>query len=105
MGTSCNVSVQFREDLYKTIYVGYDGYPSYMFNTLTDNYNSQELAEALVNMGDASSVGPTLQLSEFYHRDRNEDFTTVAPVLSEDLNEAGNESYHYLWADNRWKII
>lgn len=105
MGTHCNVKVKLREDLYKTIYVHYDGYPSYMLDILEDNYNTQELAEALVSHGDASFIGVNLNESVFYHRDRGEDLDAVDGVLTEDSSEGWTESYRYLWADGRWSVV
>lgn len=93
MSTHCGIAIKDEEG-YKVIYCHHDGYPDYMYNMLTENYNSEELARRLVGMGDASFIAEKLETDQphsfnkpqhdtccFYHRDRGEDWNDVAPEL------------------------
>ena len=59
MATNSIIAVKVNDD-YKSIYVHNDGYFDYMYPMLDTWYNSQERAEALVNLGDASFIAKRL---------------------------------------------
>jgi hypothetical protein len=93
MSTNCGIAV-LTDKGYETIYVHSDGYPAYMWPMLTENYASEELAKKLVSLGDASFIEEKLEptsnfhrfgtpepgVSMFYHRDRGEPWSDVAPT-------------------------
>ena len=94
MSTHCGIAVK-TGDSYNTIYCHHDGYPEYMWKMLTENYNSETLARNLVSLGDASSISaqiapspysghsfdtPEKGICVFYHRDRGEAWSVVAPA-------------------------
>ena len=115
MSTNSTIAVKIKED-YKAIYCHNDGYFSYMYPMLDTWYNSQERAEALVNLGDASFIAKRLCPSQdsnhhfdhpekdvciFYHRDRGELWRHNAPAIMS--KEEVVHSYHaYIFEDGMW---
>ena len=114
MSTHCGIAIK-TEQGYKTIYCHHDGYPSYMYEMLTKNYNSEELATKLVSLGDASYIEAKLEptgahsfdnpeegVSVFYHRDRGEPWVDVAPQLLTKEQLRSHYYYCYAWEDGMW---
>ena len=116
MSTNSRIAVKTEEG-YKTIYCHHDGYPEYMYPTLTDNYNTEEKALELVSLGDASSIGervaptmfyhsfdwPEIGVSVFYHRDRNEDWEFCKPRIYQTKEKIFEiEYYVYIFEDGHW---
>lgn len=115
MSTYCSIAVK-TEKGYETIYVHNDGYESYMYPMLTNNYNSEEGARALVALGDASSIHEKLEptpgvphtfdfpernVSIFYNRDRGESWNDCAPFCLT-KTEVLNNYHAYIWEDGKW---
>ena len=117
MATNSTVAVKIGDD-YKSIYCHNDGYFSYMYPMLDTWYNSQERAEALVNLGDASFIAkrlcpsrgsnhsfdnPEEDVSIFYHRDRGERWIDSAPYLMSKEEVLATQYYAYIFEDDRWR--
>lgn len=116
MSTQCGVAIK-TEKGYDTIYVHSDGYPSYMWPMLTENYNSEELAAKLVSMGDASYISDNLEpkgphsfehpdfaVCCFYHRDRGERWDQVAPITYLEKELFSIFYYSYVWENGCWNF-
>ena len=115
MSTHCGIAIK-TEKGYETIYCHHDGYPEYMFDMLTQNYNSEELARKLVSLGDASYIDilleptsdfhkfgtPEPNVSMFYHRDRGEDFHNAIFKSQSELSSC--YYYAYVWKDGQWNF-
>ena len=115
MSTHCGVAIK-TEKGYKAIYVHHDGYESYMWPMLTKNYNSEELADKLINLGDASFIAEKLEpagkhsfdnpeddVCIFYHRDRGEDWNHVRPTEYRTIkNMCSDYFYVYVWEGGKW---
>lgn len=116
MSTNATIAVKTERGPYKSIYVHNDGYFSYMYPMLSENYGTQERAEALVSFGDASFIAkrlcpsqgshhsfdhPEKDVSIFYYRDRGEDFS----VSFDNTKEAVLKSqyYVYIFEDGMWR--
>ena len=121
MATRSTIAVKCTDGKVRQIYCHNDGYPSHVGNILSKHYNTQEKAEALVNLGDASSINENLEpqgedhsyedreenVCVFYHRDREEDWEYVKPTESETYSEAQeklSESYNYYFEDGNWQL-
>lgn len=117
MSTNSAIAVKTFEG-YKTIYCHWDGYPSYMYPLLRDYYGSQERAESLIALGDASSldkrlvpsVGSNHSFCEpedgvcvFYHRDRGDPSTDCAPAIMTKGEVLKLQYYAYIFEDGQWK--
>jgi hypothetical protein len=78
MGTNSTVGVEQKDGTIKSIYVHFDGYPSYMIPVLESLVAHQDksgvrMIDLVINEGNASLLGPTLDECVFYSRDRGED--------------------------------
>lgn len=115
MSTQCGIAV-LTDKGYETIYVHNDGYPDYMWPMLTENYGTEELAKKLVSLGDASFIDEKLEptsnfhrfgtpepgVSMFYHRDRGEPWSDVAPTTYTAKELFACYYYAYVWEDGFW---
>ena len=120
MSTPCMIGIKTEEG-YKAIYCHYDGYHSNMWPMLTTNYNSEELATKLVNLGDASSIDPRLESTPgvphtfdfpekvvcvFYHRDRGESWDRCQPKIYRSKRELKSQfGIAYVWENNHWEEL
>lgn len=119
MGTSASITVKHSDGKYHGIYLGYDGYPEHTLRTLRKYYNSQELAEKLVSLGNLSSLDCSCEQPEghtfntpkdgfcvYYGRDRGED--GVNTTIKDTWNEVKNSidtSYDYIFSNGFWDVI
>ena len=122
MSTTSIIAVK-TGDLLRTIYCHNDGYLYGVGRCLLENYNTQEKAEALVALGDLSSVGPRLApeagephtfnrpaqgVTVSYHRDRAEEGTEAWTVnlkevnLGEIVENLDDSGYLYVFMDGQW---
>ena len=117
MSTNSTIAVK-TDNGYNTIYCHNDGYFDYMYPMLDTWYNSQERAEALVNLGDASFIAkrlcpaqdsnhsfdhPEKDVSIFYHRDRGEPWEYTAPALKKTKAEVlATQYYVYIFENGCW---
>jgi hypothetical protein len=116
---STNSTVAVKTDTgYKSVYVHWDGYFSYMYPMLSENYGSQERAEALVSFGDASFIDKRIMPSQgsghsfanpeedvciFYHRDRGESWEHNKPKVRTKEEVLKTQYYVYIFEDGQWK--
>lgn len=118
MSTNSIIAAKTNEG-YKAIYCHSDGYPSYMYPMLRDYYGSQEMAEALVSLGDASFIDKQLTppknsnhsfdnrvdgVSVFYHRDRGESWEYNAPAIYPKDEVLNMQYYVYIFEDGCWNV-
>ena len=118
MSTHSSITVKCTDGIYRGIYCQFDGYPDHMLEMLSKYYDGQQLAEEVVNFGDASYIDATIETCCFYHRDRGEDFEDVKPIIlkiepeNESIIKAHHipklmnnvQEYNYLF-DGSWKLI
>ncbi len=114
MSINCGIAIKSKEE-YKAIYCHHGGYESYMWPMLTKYYNTEELAEKLVSLADASCICERLEptgehsfdnpepgVCVFYHRDRGDDWTHIYPCYYT-KDELLSECYYaYIWEDGKW---
>lgn len=118
MGTRCGIALR-QGDTFTTIYCHWNGYPKFMLPMLRENYNSFELANKLVSMGDASSIEKKLEpdpskphsfddyqddVCVFYHRDRGEGWESCRPMCYARRELFGQQSFEfvYIFEDGTW---
>ena len=102
-----------------TIYNHWDGYPEGVGKTLKEHYNSQELADALVALGNVSNLDESIEqpaghtfntpvkgYSVFYGRDRGEDdqeaMVQDVDTFVLDRHSYGQQQYNYMFVDGEW---
>ncbi len=117
MSTNSTIAVKTERGPYKAIYCHNDGYPEYMYPMLRDWYGTQERAEALVDLGDASFIAkrlvpsqgsnhhfdhPEEDVSIFYHRDRGENYNVS--FYSNMVAATSSQYYTYIFEDGAWYV-
>lgn len=107
MSTRSSIAVQAADGSIRMIYCHFDGYLEGVGTTLLENYTTLDAATALINMGDASSIGDDLDDSVFYGHDRNEDNVSAKRFTCYDewINTANFQSYVYLFRDGQWFLL
>jgi len=87
----------------KAIYIHSDGYVAGVGDTLKCFYNTEDKVEELIEMGDCSHLGESLDEDEscFYHRDRGESLK-ISNISEADLAKC--EEYNYLFKGGVWYI-
>lgn len=123
MGTRSLISVRKDDGWYYTVYCHYDGYPSHNGVKLLTHYNSKQMAEALIDLGDLSYLDDSIACPEghtfdhpvkghtiTYGRDRGyskEECAAARNVsLQGVLNSMRNSDaeYAYIWTDGHWLV-
>jgi hypothetical protein len=67
------------DNIVKTIYCHWDGYPEHNGKLLIENYSSPAAITELMELGDLSTLDITPDKCKAYHRDRNEPWGMVEP--------------------------
>ena len=86
-------------DTYTGVYCHFDGYLDHNGAILLEHYNSAEKAQALISMGSILALNTTLENSEFFHRDRDEDLDIY---LVDNITDTYEEAYSYVWMNDNW---
>lgn len=123
MSTPAIIAVKIDDKLH-AVYCHNDGHLYSTGRCLLENYNTQEAAEALVALGDLSSVHPRLApapgeahsfdhpapgVTVAYHRDRGEDLNPWTPFdlstgvsVSEIVENLDDSGYVYVFMAGSW---
>lgn len=120
MGTRSRIIAKLSNGKYKFIYCHWDGYPENNGRILNDHYQDQSKIDALIALGDLSSLGeeigekhgfdkrPEESICTAYGRDRGETGTEAksAHSLTRAVKEAGESGaeFVYIWDGQRWEI-
>lgn len=104
MSTRCNIIAK-TDNGYTGIYCHRDGYPSGVGKTLLKHYADQYKVNALLDLGDLSSLGDTVETCEAYGRDLNEHGTEPKSAASiQDLEPKipAHDGHLYLFDGHSW---
>lgn len=133
MSTSACITVLGTDGIYRSVYNHSDGYPDWLFNQLRTYFNSQELADWIVNHGDVSFLNQPVGLaiwdknydspykgeetddknaSRFYCNRPGEEWNNIKAhghasmedVYMKYLGEYFDD-YHYFWDGSKWRIV
>lgn len=91
--------------IYRAVYVHWDGHPETRYPLLREYYNTEEAARAIVDVGDMSSLGCTLEDSVVYGPEDASgpnDYATFKELLTGTSESMGE--YLYLWEDGKWNV-
>ena len=106
MATRSRIAIETQDGII-SIYCHWDGHIETNGKILFENYD-REKTEQLIAVGNISSLDTTIETTEAYHRDHNEDLMQKLYLGVEDLYECGFESgeeYVYcLTKDNVWLV-
>jgi len=118
MATRSTIAVHHANGTISQVYCHWDGYLDHVGRLLVQHYNSQPLAEMLVNGGSISSLGERIEpigehsfdnsekgTTVFYCRDRGEELTVEMYRDAADYRcNAMQEEYNYIFANGVWHL-
>lgn len=111
MATRSLIGFQRNEEITNIIYCHWDGYPSHVGELLMNNYNTPVTVDALMGLGDLSSLNATLETCDAYHRDKKEsrELTESRDVLNSEIKQVANDygvDYVYIFNNNfEWDCL
>ena len=94
MSTNSTIAVQNLDGTVTAVYCHWDGYLSHNGRILIDHYNSLEMAERLVDKGNISQLGDTIDTTKFF-----QEHETVYADLDEYLSTGSFQECNYLWTE------
>lgn len=125
MSTRCIIAIKENDGTYRSIYCHHDGYPSGVGDTLETYYTNRNKIEALMDLGDISSLGASLDFKDpdemfknpkayalnngttDYNRWRNEGTKAEISKNLNDLKELAfysSAEYLYTFENEKWKV-
>lgn len=102
MATRSTIGIQNEDNSIDLIYCHWDGYYSGVGKTLKEHYNTEEKVRQLIDRGNLSSLGKTIDESSFYSRDKIETREKAKKVNSKDQYKQLHEEFNYLWINDKW---
>jgi hypothetical protein len=107
MSTRSRIAIENQDGTVTSIYCHFDGYLSGVGKLLKEYYTTQPKVQALIELGDISSLDmtPFKMSTVAYHRDRGEDFNQLEHKDVESFFNENYQKYSYLFTkDNRWLV-
>ena len=118
MSTRSSITVKCEDGKFRSVYCHFDGDLIWVGKVLFKYYNSQEKIEALVALGDMSSLDKSIKCPKghsydnsidgytiFYGRDRGE--SNVDALVEDSYAKClkkNKQSYNYLWDGEKWLV-
>jgi hypothetical protein len=105
MATRSAIGYMRNDGTVRAVYVHWDGYLSQVGKILIENYDLLGVDD-LCDLGDISSLGETIEDTEFYGRDRNEDDVEAHEFVSEHefVDWYDDSEFFYLIKDDKWYV-
>ena len=97
MSTRSNIGILRENGSVEMIYCHHDGYPEGVGATLVKHYTTLAKAEALLALGNLSSLGDEIETCCAYARDRAEKHYAAVIHPSVTAARASMQRYLYLW--------
>ena len=118
MSTRSHIAMQDATGHIHAVYCHNDGYLSWVGKRLLENFNTVEKVKALLDLGNISSLGTSIEKPEghtfenrisgytvFYGRDRGEKGQYAVPFETfKAFEKACDEDYTYLFVDGAWQF-
>lgn len=106
MATRSIIGVVNPDRTVTAIYCHYDGFPTGVGVTLKSHWSTPASIEALMGLGDLSTLGLCIESTTAYHRDRGEELNirryTDTVALLKAAADVGAD-YVYTWSDGQWQ--
>lgn len=106
MSTRSTIGIENGDGTTTYIYCHWDGYLDYNGRMLIEHYDTKEKVEALIALGDLSSLDENVSECVAYHRDRGEEFNQEKIRSSfynlQSMRNARWAEFVYLWKDGEW---
>lgn len=106
MSTRSLIGIVKKDGSIQSIYCHHDGYFEGVGKVLTEDYKDPEKVEALIELGDISSLGETLESTVAYHRDRGEEISKHFDPSEKGFLKSAKGlwgEFAYLFDDGMWK--
>lgn len=108
MATRCLIGKQNEDGSITSVYCHWDGYPDCVGATLKSCYAELSKINDLLALGDMSSLGDSIEDTEFYGRDRGEKGTEarVSKDIKDFMKDAKSCSaeFAYVFFGKEWVI-
>lgn len=120
MSTNSRIAIQTKDDIVRSIYCHWDGYPEGVGAILLEHYQNDEKIIELINLGSISSLHENIkpqnpekhsfdnrepECTVAYHRDRGEDLEIDEyKSVSEWSIYKLREEWNYIWKDGAWYV-
>lgn len=119
MATRGTIAVEHADGTVSQVYSHWDNYPEHNGVLLIEHYNTLEKAEALVALGNISSLRENIEptgphtfdqpqdtVTIYYGRDRGEDDQEPKKFWNREMYRLSGDSeeYNYLFADGTWTV-
>jgi hypothetical protein len=107
MATRSTISILKKDGSLRSVYCHWDGYLEGVGETLIINYKTPQQVNELIENGDISSLGLTINESEFYHKKDSR----IAYLEYKSLDEQGYfhslQDYNYIYKEQeqRWEYF
>lgn len=121
MSTNSSIAVQHADGSISQVYCHWDGDLDWNGKHLVKYYNSQEIAQDLVELGSISTLQEFMypdpkyphtfnraqeKVTVFYHRDRGDDLDVMRYDNMEHYKKSGQlEEFNYLFSNGKWSCI
>ena len=103
MGTRSTIGIRSEDGTVKAIYCHWDGYLEGVGVGLVENYNTPELANALINLGGFSSLMETLEETKAgAYGTESDSARTFTGERDWFENFNAGEEYFYLYTGTEW---
>lgn len=89
---------------YRYVYVHWDGYPEYRYPLLRHCYNSTELVEKLIALGDMSGLNETIESCSPYNEPDSAFRVCHTDKELLDAAHGSDAEYVYVWDGSRWNV-
>jgi len=98
MATRSTIALEYSDGRVRQIYCHWDGYLDHNGQILLDHYATSDLVDQLIQHGSISSLGRSIEDTEFYARDRGEELIPPCEFETEDDYHlaATFQDYNYL---------
>ena len=104
MSTRGHIIKKESDGTYRKIYVGHDSYPAGVGFDLLSCYQNDEKIGELMDLGNISSLGETIEKCSAFGRDRGEAGEEAEIFLDDKHIFDYQECYTYLWDGEQWFI-
>lgn len=105
MATRSFIANETTNGVYDAVYCHWDGYPEGVGATLREHYTTSEDISTLLDKGDMSSLGETLEKTEFYTA-RGEKLKVRRNLSLTDVRSSARNAgceYLYVFSNGAWQ--
>lgn len=107
MSTNAQIGIENEDGSIRSIYLHWDGYPSHAGKILAENYTDEDSVNALIDCGNCSVLGKSIEECTFYMRDMgyeaDSEHAEHYSCVGWWKESCSAEEYCYLFTNGEWK--